>query len=160
MQINIVELEKGFAPVKATEGAACMDVFARHISFDDETGYLRVKLGFMIEVPDGYVMELIPRSSVSNKGLHMCNSVGQIDSDFRGEVEARFYPAFVRPLIDSIDAGGTSISKYMMDMFSLNEAVAQVKITKHTTNELIFNSVEELSTTKRGSGGHGSTNKK
>lgn len=45
----------------------------------------KVGLGFAAEVPEGYAALLLPRSSAGAKGLELMNTVGLIDSDYRGE---------------------------------------------------------------------------
>lgn len=163
MKVKIVELEKGFTPIAASKGACCLDVFAREISYDKTHGFLKVKLGFKVEVPNGYVMNLIPRSSVSEKGLSLCNSVGKIDTDFRGEVQARFYaqltPGLIKSIITSNPEDG--IASYMMSKFKKGESCAQIEFVKNSTRDMKLDLVDEskLSETERGEGGHGSTNK-
>jgi dUTP pyrophosphatase len=46
----------------------------------DEFGYLEYGTGLAIEIPEGHVGLLFPRSSISNSGLILTNSVGVIDS--------------------------------------------------------------------------------
>lgn len=151
-------VEGGKSPIRATEGAGCFDVFAREIKYSKEKGYLEVFLGFKPEIPKGYVMELASRSSISDKGLFLCNGVGQIDSDFRGEVRARFYPVLVPQLIKAIMKGVNKIEDYMISIFKEGDAVAQFKIVKEE-NDSVEITDEELSKTARGEGGFGSTTK-
>jgi len=74
---------------RATNGSAGYDLTACTQSFDGST--LTVFLGVVVEIPDGYVGLLIPRSSTYKKyGLTLSNSVGVIDSDYRGELMATF----------------------------------------------------------------------
>lgn len=47
-----------------------------------------VGTGVSVKVPRGYVGLLFPRSSLSKQGIVMTNSVGVIDSDYRGEIMA------------------------------------------------------------------------
>lgn len=155
-KIKLVEGAK--SPVRATEGAGCFDAFAREIKYSKEKGYLEVFLGFKAEIPKGYVMELASRSSVSDKGLFLCNGVGQIDSDFRGEVRARFFPVLVPQLIEAIMKGVNKIEDYMMSIYKVGDAVAQFKIVKEWNESVEFTN-EDLSETARGEGGFGSTNK-
>lgn len=156
-KIKIKVLEGGILPVRMSEGASCLDVFAREISYDKDDGYLKVKLGFSAEIPNGFTMNLMPRSSISDKGLILCNSPGQIDPDFRGEVQARFFPAMTSKLITAIISGDGNIVDYMMSKFTVGESVAQISITKEYNNS-IMEVDHELSETKRGEGGFGHTN--
>lgn len=78
-------------PYYATADSAGMDCTAHTVSYNDAKKYWDYKLGFAIEIPTGYVGLLFPRSSVYKTGFSMCNCVGVIDSDYRGEVSAKFY---------------------------------------------------------------------
>lgn len=103
-----------------------------------------VKLGFAAEVPEGHVAMLIPRSSSGMRGVGLRNTVGVIDSDYRGEWLAHL-------VIDERDdnAFGNIVS------YKRGERALQVLIVpfKRETVEL----VDELSVTGRGDGGFGST---
>ena len=88
-----VDFEKKIAnakvPKQATEGAAGYDLVAatstllRHNMVEYDTG-------IAVAIPDGYVGLLFPRSSVSNTSWSLANSVGVIDSDYRGSIRLRF----------------------------------------------------------------------
>ena len=103
-----------------------------------------VKLGFAAEVPEGHVAMLIPRSSSGMRGVGLRNTIGVIDSDYRGEWLAHL-------VIDERDdnAFGNIVS------YKRGERALQVLIVpfKHETVEL----VDKLSVTGRGDGGFGST---
>lgn len=103
-----------------------------------------VKLGFAAEVPEGHVAMLIPRSSSGMRGVGLRNTIGVIDSDYRGEWLAHL-------VIDERDdnAFGNIVS------YKRGERALQVLIVpfKHESVEL----VDELSVTGRGDGGFGST---
>lgn len=92
-----------------------------------------------MEIPQGHVMLLFPRSSIGKKTwLRMANSVGVIDSDYRGTIHA---------LYDNI-----ALSKQEVEQ---GQRIAQGIIVPIPKVE--FEEVEELSTTERGTGGFGST---
>lgn len=92
-----------------------------------------------VEIPDGYVGLLFPRSSVSARCMTMANSVGVIDSCFRGEVTAKFRPhLFAKP-------------------YDKGDRVAQMIIMPYP--HVDFVEVDELSESDRGDGGYGSTGK-
>lgn len=46
--------------------------------------------GISVAIPEGHVGLLFPRSSLSKYDLELCNSVGVIDSGFRGTIKAKF----------------------------------------------------------------------
>lgn len=129
-------------PSYAHDGDACMDLTAisKTIVEEDGYGYLEYGFGWAFEIPAGYVMELYPRSSISNTGLILVNGPGQIDSTFRGEVKARF--KWVK---------GSKA-------YEIGDRAVQFKVVPYPTMEM--EEVEELSETTRGEGGFGSTNVK
>jgi dUTP pyrophosphatase len=74
-------------PKKSTTGAACYDVFLPTTYEPLVPGEIRiVKLGFELEISDGWKVNIRARSGLASKGILVANSVGIIDSDFRGEV--------------------------------------------------------------------------
>lgn len=81
---------KGRPPYKATAGAAGWDLCVDTIRWDQRSGCWIVGTGLAIEIPEGYVGLLFPRSSIFKKRLTMAHCVGVIDSDYRGEVHAIF----------------------------------------------------------------------
>jgi len=95
--------------------------------------------GLSMEIPEGYVGLLFPRSSISKTTLSLANSVGVIDSGYRGSIMFKF-----RYL------GGKGNWFY-----NLGDRVGQIIIIPYPTVE--FEEVEELSSTERGQGGFGST---
>jgi dUTP pyrophosphatase len=94
--------------------------------------------GIAIEIPQGYVGLLFPRSSVSKTVLTLSNSVGVIDSGYRGSIMFKFrYP----------EEG---------PVYEVGDRVGQIIIMPYP--QISFEEVEELSETERGEGGFGSTN--
>lgn len=141
IKVKIKKLDQqAVTPSYAKPGDACMDLTAITKTIVEESGFGFVEYGFGLafEVPEGYVLELYPRSSISNTGLILVNGPGQIDSSFRGEVKARF--KWVRGSKD----------------YEIGDRVAQFKVVPYPIMELV--EVEELSETERGQGGFGSTN--
>lgn len=149
--VKIKLLPGGKMPEKKTEGAAAYDCYARidkndlfysneiDAIFVDRTPRL-LPLGFALELPPGYHAEIYPRSSIGLKTkLRMANSVGIIDSDFRGEVN----------FIGEAKNGGVWIGN--------GQRIAQMIIKKNEDVEFV--QVDELSETERGTGGFGSTGK-
>ena len=92
-----------------------------------------------VEIPDGYVGLLFPRSSIYKQDLFLTNSVGVIDSCFRGEVTVKFRThLFAKP-------------------YDKGDRVAQMIIMPYP--HVDFVEVDELSESDRGDGGYGSTGK-
>lgn len=108
------------------------------------------KLGVAVEIPKGYVGLLIPRSSVATKtDLSLANSVGVIDSDYRGELMAVF-----RVHHAPINMGG-EYCEPIYEHYRDDERVCQLVILPCPQVEL--KQVDELDSTPRGHGGFGST---
>lgn len=142
IKIKIKKLDQSaVTPTYAKPGDACMDLTAisKTIVEESDYGFIEYGFGLAFEVPAGHVLELYPRSSISNTGLVLANGPGQIDSSFRGEVKARF--------------------KWIKGSkcYKIGDRVAQFKIVPYPS--MVIEEVEELSDTERGSGGFGSTSK-
>lgn len=97
-----------------------------------------VRLGFAVAIPDGHVGLLMSRSGFGKHGVTLANSVGVIDSDYRGEVVAMFVKDTAKDL--SVKAG---------------DRVAQLVVVPIAMMDVI--EAQTLPETKRGAGGFGST---
>jgi len=129
-------------PKRATPGSTGFDLCA--CIEGEETIALStqprlIPTGIAIEVPQGYDVQIRPRSGLSAKGVGV--TFGTIDSDYRGEILVTMY---------IFDPNSTFEIKH-------GDRIAQMVITRIA--DLTLLEVEELSTTERGSGGHGSTGK-
>lgn len=125
-------------PVRATSYAAGFDLYAD--SLEDKNTNLIVHTGIAMEIPSGYVGLIFARSGLACKhGLRPANCVGVIDEDYRGEVIVNLFR-------DHID-----------DPIIINpgDRVAQIVFVKYEPFEMQV--VDELTDTKRGAGGFGST---
>ena len=135
-------------PYYAKSGDAGLDLTATSKA-KDNNGNIEYGTGLSIEIPEGYVGFLFPRSSVSKKQLFLTNSVGVIDSGYRGEIKAKFKPAM-----------GTyeHITDAFEDIeYNIGERVVQLIILPYPQVELV--EVENLANSDRGLGGFGSTGK-
>ena len=75
-------------PAYATEGAAGMDVVAAESLTLQPGARHAVATGFAIAIPEGYEVQVRPRSGLALKhGVTCLNTPGTIDSDYRGEVK-------------------------------------------------------------------------
>lgn len=136
--------EKAVVPHYATVGSAGLDL---SVISDEDTivipynSTMLCRTGLSFEIPKGYVGLIYIRSSVGSKlDLVLSNQVGVIDSDYRGEV--------MLPLRNL----GRSAR-----VIENGTRVAQMVITP--INQVDIEVTEELSETKRGDGGFGSTGK-
>lgn len=128
------------APVQSTPGSAGWDI---HALDDVNIPPMEMKIlrtGFGLQVPTGYYISIVPRSSYGKKKIMISNSPATIDSDYTGEISVMIY--------------NTS-----MDFFSINKGdrIAQMILLKY--NEMEFDFVQEFDLTSRGDGGFGSTGK-
>ena len=140
MEVKIKRLnDKAVMPRYATSGSAGFDLTATSVA-PDAYGNIVYYTGLAFEIPEGYVGLLFMRSSVSNTELHLRTAVSVIDSDYRGEVTAKF-----RCDNDS-----------MMPLdYNPGDRIVQMVIVQLPQVEL--EEVDELSETERGTGGYGST---
>lgn len=140
MKVKIKKLvENAIIPNYAKDGDAGMDLTATSKTYD-ELGNVVYGTGLAMEIPKGYVGLVFPRSSICKTDLLLTNSVGVIDSGYRGEIMAKF--SYVHMHNKKYDVG---------------DRIAQIIILPYPTIE--FEEVEELSKTERGDGGYGSSGK-
>jgi dUTP pyrophosphatase len=101
-----------------------------------------IPTGLYFEIPEGFEIQVRPRSGLAAKnGVTVLNSPGTIDSDYRGEIKIILINHGTKPF--TVENG---------------ERIAQGVISGVMGKKMItFDSVEELSNTKRGEGGFGST---
>ena len=131
------------SPSYAKSGDAGLDLVATTI-ISETLGSITYGLGIALEIPEGFVGLVFPRSSIRKTNLQLSNSVGVIDSGYRGELQATFNK------IQGID-------NVERENYKVGDRVCQIMIIPHPTIEL--NEVNELSNTERGEGGFGSTGK-
>lgn len=106
--------------------------------------YIDIDTKIHVEIPQGHFGMVVPRSSIgTKKHLALQNTVGIIDSDYRGSIRLKFFNYGNEDV--AIDDG---------------EYIAQMIIVPYTSVYLQkVDTLNELSETERGTGGFGSTNK-
>jgi dUTP pyrophosphatase len=91
IEIGIQRLPHGDGlplPAYATDGAAGMDVVAAEALTLDPGARCAVATGFAMAIPEGYEVQVRPRSGLALKhGITCLNTPGTIDSDYRGEIK-------------------------------------------------------------------------
>jgi len=154
MKVRIKKLnENAIIPSYAKDGDAGMDVIATSIISDTPT-QITYGLGIALEIPYGFVGLVFPRSSIRKTGLQLSNSVGVIDSGYRGELQATFNKLFGgEGMYDEMKVKEMQPNEY----YKVGDRVAQIMIIPHPPIE--FEEANELSDTERGEGGFGSTGK-
>jgi dUTP pyrophosphatase len=157
MQVKIKKLnENAVIPSYAKDGDAGMDVIATSIISDTPT-QITYGLGIALEIPYGFVGLVFPRSSIRKTGLQLSNSVGVIDSGYRGELQATFNKLFGgEGMYDEVKTQDWH-EKKANDWYRVGDRIAQIMIIPYPPIE--FDEVAELSDTERGDGGFGSTGK-
>lgn len=152
MKVNVKKLDSNAVlPTYAKHGDAGMDLTATSKSYD-EHGNVVYGTSLAFEIPTGYVGLLFPRSSNTKKDLILGNSVGVIDSGYRGEVVFKFKTIDTQYLQDG---KLTFLKRDFMKEYNVGDRIGQIIIMPYPQIE--FNLVDELSTTDRGVGGFGST---
>ena len=144
MKVKVINRSRFDLPRYATPLSAGMDVRANI----DEAVVLRpleramIPTGLSIELPEGYEMQIRPRSGLAAKhGITVLNSPGTIDADYRGEIRVILVNLSNEEF--RIEAG---------------ERIAQMVVAHHEQVE--WELAEELAESERGEGGFGSTGTK
>ena len=138
MKVRIKKLsENAVIPTYAKDGDAGMDLVITSI-ITKNLGDVTYGFGIALEIPKGFVGLVFPRSSIRKTDLILSNSVGVIDSGYRGEIQATFKRSGVYA-------------------YAVGDRICQIMIIPHPPIE--FEEADELSDTERGEGGFGSTGK-
>lgn len=140
LKINIKKLAShAFIPEYAKPGDAGLDLIAIDSYKDYDYHFIEYGTGLAIEIPEGYVGLIFPRSSISKTPHTLANSVGVIDSGYTGEIKLRM-----------------RYKEQREDMeYGYGDKVGQLIIIPYPKIEL--NEVQELKISDRGSNGFGST---
>ena len=120
----------------------------------DEFGSMVYGTGIAVEIPEGYVGLVFPRSSICKKDMMLTNCVGVIDSGFIGEIKAKFKPTNSFNYYDGSIIAESPIGD---NMYCIGERIAQLIIMPIPKIEFV--EAEELSDSDRGKGGFGSSGK-
>lgn len=142
MKVKIKKLvEQAVVPAYANPGEdAGLDLTATSVEF--KHGCWVYGTGLAFEIPQGHVGLLFPRSSNRKTEAYLTNSVGVVDSGYRGEVMLSFKNRDMR--IEE-------------QPYKVGDRVGQIIIMPYPQIEL--EEVDELANSARGEGGHGSTGK-
>lgn len=133
--------DSAMIPTYGTAGAACFDLYADEAAVIWPGKAATIKTSVSFGIPDGYVMLVFSRSGHGFKnGVRLVNSVGVIDSDYKGEVMVRLR-----------NEGG--------ELFAVHpgDRVAQAMLLPVERFALV--DVDDIGTSERGEAGFGSTGK-
>lgn len=137
MKLKFKKLHKdAVAPKIANHGDAGADLTAISVDYDINN-IITYGTGIAVEIPEGYVGLIFPRSSIYKKQLILSNSVGVIDCGYRGEIKFKFR--------------GDRES----DVYKIGDRIGQLVIMPIPSVE--WQESEELTDSVRGEGGFGST---
>jgi len=125
--LDLTAIDSGVMKVEETTGST-----PRHAE------YREYRTGLAVEIPNGYVGLVFPRSSISKTGLSLANAVGVIDSGYRGEIALRFKVLHDYPI-----------------RYNQGDKIGQLVIIPIPYIEAI--GATELSETERGTDGFGSS---
>ncbi len=129
-------------PAYATEGAAGMDLLAAREVVIPPGGRALVPTGLCIALPEGYEMQVRPRSGLALRhGVTVLNAPGTVDSDYRGEVGVILLNTGVEPF-----------------RAARGERIAQAVFAP--VARAAWEEVVVLPETRRGAGGFGSTGRR
>jgi dUTP pyrophosphatase len=138
MKVKVMKLDAGaIIPKYAKRGDAGMDLYAASFAIDQNNNYV-FGTGLAMEIPEGHVGLIFPRSSISKTAHSLRNAVGVIDSGYRGEIMLKF-----------------DINTHNSPVYEIGDRIGQIVILPYPQVE--FDEVFELSKTTRGKGGFGST---
>ena len=126
-------------PAYATAGAAGMDVVSAEALVLAPGARAAVATGFALAIPDGFEVQVRPRSGLALKhGVTCLNTPGTIDSDYRGEVKV---------ILANLGAEPFPIAR--------GDRIAQ--LVPAAVTRAVLAEGDELGATERGGGGFGST---
>ena len=149
MEVKLKKLaEEAVIPTYAKPGDAGMDMTAIGYEYDAEKDCHIYQTGIALEIPEGYVGLLFPRSSNRKTDAYMCNHVGVVDSGYRGDIMFSFKNR------DKIEA---DVIPSLVKPYEIGDKIGQIIIVPYP--KVSFLEVNELSASERGTGGHGSTGK-
>lgn len=136
MHIKLINNNKTYLPEYKTCGAAGADLHARGDWNIKPGETLIIPLGICFEIPAGYEVQIRPRSGLSKQSIEVI--IGTVDSDYRGEVGAIIH-----------NASGK--------LFAIRDGDRVAQMIYSPVVQAGFEVVDELSDTKRGKDGFGST---
>jgi dUTP pyrophosphatase len=126
-------------PTYAHSNDACCDAILPMDYAPLEPGEIRiVPLGFSVEIPLGWEIQVRSRSGLASRGIIVANSPGTIDAGFRGEVGV---------ILINMSGG--------IQPLLAGDRVCQLKVAR--ADQISWEIIDELSFTERGEGGYGST---
>lgn len=140
--VKVKVMEPGFqVPVRGSAGAGAFDLRAGHCVYVAPGQSQAVRTYLQMEFPDGLCGLIVPRSGLGSKGIVLANTVGLIDSDYRGEIMV--------VLFNRNKVGSKAIK------IEEGDRIAQMIFFRPVLPALV--EASSVGSTERGEGGFGST---
>lgn len=180
MEVKFKKLVKeAQTPRYSKPGDGALDLVCVTVDYQDK--FIEYGTGIALEIPEGYVGLLFPRSSVSSLDIMLANAVGFIDHNYRGEIKLRYKKSYhhgtdeerlvecphcageglvllegasEEEICDTCGGAGDIIA---YDAYEPGDRIAQLFIVERIFIEM--KEVEDLSNTNRGDKGFGSSGK-
>lgn len=142
LKVNFKKLsEKAVIPSYAKEGDAGLDLTAVEYNVNHDHNYIEYCTHIAVEIPEGYVGYIFPRSSISKTSHSLANSVGVVDSGYTGELKLRM----------RFD------SENQDKEYTYGDKIGQLVIMPYP--KILLEEVAELKSSERGANGFGSSGK-
>ena len=143
IDVRIINTSTNDLPAYATAGASGMDIRASldaPVTLQPMERTL-IPTGLFIELPDGYEVQVRPRSGLAiRQGITCLNTPGTIDADYRGEIKVILINLSQEPQV-----------------ISHGDRIAQMVL--QAVEKISWTIAEQLATTERNAGGFGHTGK-
>lgn len=139
MTVKIINNSNNPLPSYKTRGASGMDVYSKDSLTIPSMGRALVQTGLYMEVPEGFEIQVRPRSGLALKsGITVLNTPGTIDSDYRGEL-------------------GVILVNLSSESFEIKEGDRIAQIVLSRVESITWDMVLLLNESERGDNGFGST---
>lgn len=174
LRVHIKKLaDNAVIPTYAHPTDAGMDLYATTKTFD-EYGNMVIGTGIAVAIPKGYVGLLFPRSSISQHYCYLTDSVGVIDSGYRGEITFKFAAKHISIVNKSLwkrlrllfagkadenENGNVEVYNWWGNryQYQIGDRIGQLIIMPYP--QVSFTETDNLPDSDRGTGGYGSTGK-
>lgn len=175
MKLKIKRLHRdAVIPSYAKPGDAGLDLVATTYSISEDGLYIEYGTGIAVEIPEGHVGLIFPRSSISKTSMILSNHVGVIDSGYRGEIRFRFKDLHLETYefedkilkilqgyreqnsLPKLTGPSETVIWTVSDTaYEVGDKIGQLIVIPYPQIEI--EEVDELSSSERGEGGFGST---
>lgn len=151
--------ENAITPVKANETDMCYDLFAVEDGKLSDM-FIEYDTGIALDIPEGYDIQVFPRSSISKYDLVLANCIGIIDNGYKDSVKCRFKILYSHSELIRDEENGQGLlfePRQVSDLklYKKGDRIAQFTLVKKVNYKL--EETDSLSNSERGLGGFGSS---